>query len=111
MAGTNHRDRLERSAAACFGYQDLRASEWSLRELAANHSWFSWAKLLAQLFHVSLGAVLLPYTACGAALLAAVGKRLWPMPVSSQVLGSTVFMLGFPSIHISIPWCIYICRF
>ncbi len=99
-----------------FGYQDLRASEWSLRELVANHSWFSWTKLLAQLFQLPLPAVLLPYTASGAALLAAAGRRLWAMPVTNQVLGLTVFMLGFPSVsyfhtlvHLYFPLVILVC--
>ena len=37
-----------------FGYQGLCASEWSLRELAANHSAFTLVKLAAMMTGMSL---------------------------------------------------------
>lgn len=81
-----------------FGYQDLRATEWSLRELAANHSWFCWVKLLAQLIHVPGKDLLLPYLGCGAALFVWALRRLWTMPVANQLLAVSTFMVALPSI-------------
>ncbi|MGI4828047.1 MAG: glycosyltransferase family 87 protein [Janthinobacterium lividum] len=81
-----------------FGYQDLRAAEWSLRELTANHSWFNWVKLLALLLHVPGEDLLLPYLACGAILFVWALRRLWSMPAANQLLAVTTFMVALPSV-------------
>jgi len=82
-----------------FGYQGLRASEWSLRELAANHSAFTLAKLAAMMTGVPLAWLTLPYYACGAAVMGwAFFGRLWRMPMANQLLAVTAFMVMFPPV-------------
>ena len=82
-----------------FGYQSVRASEWSLRELVANHSFFWLVKLGAQIAHIPPSKLTLPYYACGAALMGwAFIARLRLMPVANQLLAITVFMLLLPQV-------------
>jgi hypothetical protein len=82
-----------------FGYQGLRASEWSLRELAANHSAFTLVKLAAMMTGVPLARLTLPYYGFGAvAMGAAFFGRLWKMPVANQLLAVTAFMVMFPPV-------------
>ena len=82
-----------------FGYQSVRVSEWSLRELAANHSALTLAKLAAKLMGVPLAGLTLPYYACGALVLGlAFFWRLWKMPVANQLLAVSVFMVMFPPV-------------
>jgi hypothetical protein len=82
-----------------FGYQGLRASEWSLRELAANHSAFTLAKLAAMMTGVPLAWLTLPYYACGAAVMGwAFFGKLWRMPMANQLLAVTAFMVMFPPV-------------
>ncbi|MGI4828333.1 MAG: glycosyltransferase family 87 protein [Janthinobacterium lividum] len=82
-----------------FGYQSLRISEWSLRELVANHSFFGWWKLGALIAHMPLNRLTVPYYGvmmafvCWAFLI-----RLRTMPVANQLLAVTVCMLGLPSV-------------
>ena len=99
-----------------FGYQDLRAAEWSLRELAANHSWFGWVKLLAELFQLPLQKMLLPYGLCGAAVLFWALWRLRSMPIMNQLLALYSFILAFPPIsyfhalvHLYTPLLLLVC--
>ena len=80
------------------GYHNLRAAEWSLRELAANHSWFSWVKVLGLLLHVPGKDLLVCYFACGAILLAWAFRRLRSMPVANQLLAVTTFMVALPPV-------------
>lgn len=98
------------------GYQDLRAAEWSLRELAANHSWFGWAKLLAEVLRLAPQRMLLPYGTCGMILLIWALRRLWAMPVANHLLAVYAFMLAFPPIsyfhtlvHLYTPLLLLIC--
>jgi hypothetical protein len=82
-----------------FGYQGLRASEWSLRELAANHSAFTLVKLAAMMTGVPLAWLTLPYYACGAAAMGwAFFGKLWRMPMANQLLAVTAFMVMFPPV-------------
>jgi hypothetical protein len=82
-----------------FGYQGLRAGEWSLRELVANHSAFEVVKVVATIGGVSPAKLTLPYYACGAAVLGlAFFGRLWKMPVANQLLAVSVFMVLLPPI-------------
>ncbi len=82
-----------------FGYQGLRASEWSLRELAANHSAYMLVKLAAMMSGVPLAWLTLPYYGCGAvAIGAAFFGRLWRMPEANQLLAVTTFMVMFPQV-------------
>jgi hypothetical protein len=99
-----------------FGYQDLRASEWSFRELVANHSWFGWVKLLAELLHVHSEKLLVPYSLCSVVLLTWTVQRMWTMPIANQLLAITAFMLAFPSIsyyhtlvHLYVPLLVLVC--
>ena len=82
-----------------FGYQGVRMGEFSLRELVANHSLIDLAKIVAMILHYPLSKLMLPYFACGAAVmgLAFFGK-LWKMPVANQLLAVSAFMVMFPSI-------------
>jgi hypothetical protein len=82
-----------------FGYQGMRASEWSLRELMANHSVFELAKVVAVCAGLPLARLTLPYYACGAVVMGwAFFRRLWTMPVANQLLAVSVFMVMFPPI-------------
>lgn len=82
-----------------FGYQGLRMSEWSLKELVANHSAINLAKLSAGVFGLPLSKLARPYYLTGAVVFAAAffGK-LWRMPRANQLLGVTTFMVTFPAI-------------
>ena len=82
-----------------FGYQNLRASEWSLRELVANHSIFWLVKLGALIAHIPSSRLTLPYYICGAALMVwAFIARLRHMAVANQLLAITAFMLLLPQV-------------
>ena len=87
------------SLQSVFGYQGLRVSEFSLRELAANHSIFGLVKVVALAFHLPQAKLTLPYYACGAVLLGLVFfGRLWKMPVANQLLAVSVFMVSLPTV-------------
>jgi hypothetical protein len=82
-----------------FGYQGTRVSEWSLHELAANHSALGLVKLAAIFARFPLARLTLPYYVCGALVLAlAFFGRLWRMPVANQLLALSVFMVAFPPV-------------
>jgi hypothetical protein len=82
-----------------FGYQGQRVSEWTLRELVANHSAIEPVKLAATIVHFPLARVSLPYYAAGALLFAlAFFGKLWRMPRENQLLGVSIFMVTFPAI-------------
>jgi hypothetical protein len=82
-----------------FGYQDVRAEQWTLNELVANHSLFSFAKLAATMGNFSAEKMTLPYYACGVAGMAiAFFGRLWRMPMTNQVLGLSAFMVMLPTV-------------
>jgi len=87
------------SLTSVFGYQGLRVDEFSLRELAGNHSVFSLVKVVAMIARWSLAKVTLPYYACGGLiLLAAFFGKLRKMPVANQLLAVSVFMVSLPTI-------------
>jgi hypothetical protein len=97
--GPNMRVAWEGSFQTLFGYQGTRMSEWTLRELVANHSAINLAKLVAVIVHFPLGKVTLPYYACGALVMgAAFFGKLWRMPQANQLLGVSAFMVLFPPI-------------
>jgi hypothetical protein len=82
-----------------FGYQGVRVAEWSFHELAANHSAFGLAKLLAILMGFPLAKLTLPYYAAGAVVFAAVFfGRVARMPVANQLLAVTAFMVMLPAV-------------
>lgn len=82
-----------------FGYQTMRVSEWTLRELVANHSIINLAKIFAAGGHFSMDKLILPYFGAGAVLMAiAFFGRLWKLPVANQLLAVTAFMVMFPPI-------------
>ena len=82
-----------------FRYQGIRVGEWTLHELAANHSAFGLAKLVGMAVGLAPERLTMPYYACGAALLAwAFFARLWRMPVANQLLALTSFMVALPPI-------------
>jgi hypothetical protein len=80
-----------------FGYQGLRAGEWTIRELAANHSAFEWVKVAAR---VEGWAVVMPaYYAAGLTLFAAAWfARLRYLSRANRLLAVTVFMLLLPPV-------------
>jgi len=82
-----------------FGYQGVRANEWTLRELLANHSAFTLAKLAGMMAGVPLARLTLPYYGFGAAAMGwAFFRRLWRMPEANQLLAVTAFMVMFPPV-------------
>jgi hypothetical protein len=82
-----------------FGYQGMRADEFSLRELAGNHSYFALVKVVAMVKHWSLAKATLPYYACGAVvMLVAYFGKLRKMPVANQLLALSVFMVSLPTV-------------
>jgi hypothetical protein len=82
-----------------FGYQGTRVSEWSLHELAANHSALGLVKLAAIFARFPLARLTLPYYVCGALVLGlAFFWQLWKMPVANQLLAVSVFMVMFPPV-------------
>jgi hypothetical protein len=82
-----------------FGYQGVRVGEFSLRELAANHSIFGLVKVVALVAHVPLSRLTLPYYACGAVVLGlAFFGKLWKMPVANQLLAVSVIMVSLPTV-------------
>jgi hypothetical protein len=92
-------DAWHGSLVNVFGYQGTRVSEWTLRELVANHSVIQLAKLGAMIVHFPLSRVTLPYYAAGAlALAAAFFLKLWRMPRANQLLAVSTFMVMFPAI-------------
>jgi len=87
------------SIANVFGYQGARVGEWSMHELAANHSAFGLVKVMAVGFGWSASALTLPYYCCGAVVFAAVFfGRLWRMPRANQLLAVSVFMVMLPPV-------------
>ena len=92
-------DAWQGSMVNVFGYQGTRVSEWTLRELVANHSTIEIAKLVALIAGYPLKKLSLLYYAAGAVVFAAVffGK-LWRMPAANQVLAVSAFMAMFPAI-------------
>ena len=92
-------DAWHGSMVNVFGYQGTRVSEWTLRELVANHSMVEVAKLAAMIAGYPLKKLSLVYYAAGAVAFAAVffGK-LWRMPEANQLLGVSAFMAMFPAI-------------
>jgi len=90
---------LRRSLRNVVGYQNIRASEWSVHEFSANHSAFILVKLVA--FIVGWTTVNLTnlYYLCGGLVFVALffGK-MRKMPVTNQVLMVTTFMVMFPPI-------------
>lgn len=99
-----------------FGYQGLRTAEWSMHELAANHSFFGLVKLAAILLNRSPASWTLPYYAIGGALfLWLFAKRLVHLPEVNQLLAVTVFMLMLPPVsyfytlvHLYAPWLVLV---
>jgi hypothetical protein len=95
-----------------FGYQGIRGAEWSMHELAANHSLFLWFKLGAALIHIPSSALMKPYLVIGGALFAAVYfGRVRRMPLTNQLLIVMIFMLTLPQVsyfytlvQLYVPW-------
>ncbi|HWB31991.1 MAG TPA: glycosyltransferase family 87 protein [Acidobacteriaceae bacterium] len=82
-----------------FGYQNVRAMQWSLHELMANHSAYHLAKFGAMMFGLPPAHLTLPYYAAGAVVLAwAFFGRLWKMPAVNQLLALTAFMVALPPV-------------
>ena len=82
-----------------FGYQGVRADDWTVRELVSNHSWFMVVKILGRAVGLSSAALTKPYYLCGAALFAAVFfGRVRKMPVANQVMVVSLFMVLLPPI-------------
>lgn len=99
-----------------FGYQGVRAAEWSFHELAANHSFFGLVRLVALILGHSSMNLTLPYYLTGAVVMAiAFFGRIRNLPIANQVLTVSVFMVMLPSVsyfytlvHLYAPWLILI---
>ncbi len=82
-----------------FGYQGVRAAQWDLHELMANHTAYDLVKFGAMITQVPLAKLTLPYYAAGAVVLGlAFFGKLWKKPVANQLLGISAFMVMFPPI-------------
>lgn len=100
------------SMEAIFGYQGIRGAEWSMHELAANHSLFLWFKLGAALAHISSAGLMRPYLIVGGVLFVAVYfGRARRMPLTNQLLIVTIFMVTLPQVsyfytlvQLYVPW-------
>jgi len=92
-------DAWHGSVVNVFGYQATRVSEWTIRELVANHSTVELAKLAATIVHFSLSRLSLPYYGTGAVVFAAIFfLKLWRMPRVNQLLAVSTFMVMLPAI-------------
>lgn len=97
-----------------FAYQDIRVSEWSMHELAANHSFFGLVKVAAVLLNRPPGSYLLPYYIIGLVVFVVLFfRRIVRMPEANQLLAVTAFMLLLPPIsyfytlvHLYAPWLV-----
>jgi hypothetical protein len=90
---------LRRSLRNVFGYQDVRTSEWSVHEFAANHSAFIPVRFLASIAGGATGNLTNLYYLCGGlAFVALFFVRVRKMPVTNQVLVVTAFMVTLPPI-------------
>jgi len=95
-----------------FGYQGVRVQEWTIRELAGNHSFFTLVKFVAIVAGVSTEALTKPYYVCGALLFAVVFfGRVRKLPVANQLLFVSLFMVMLPPVsyfhtllHLYAPW-------
>lgn len=95
-----------------FGYQGIRGAEWSMHELAANHSLFMWFKLGGVLSHLSSEALMKPYMIVAGAVFAVVYfGRVRRMPLTNQLLVVISFMLLVPQVsyfytfvQLYVPW-------
>lgn len=97
--GPNMSMALRRSLRNVFGYQNIRASEWSLHEFSANHSAFIPVKLVAFVVgRTTVNPTNLYYLCGGLIFVALFFGRLRKMPVTNQVLAVTTFMVMFPPI-------------
>ena len=82
-----------------FGYQGQRVGEWTMHELASNHSAFTLVKFALRVFGVPFAAGTLPYYAAGAVVFTAVYfLRVARLPQANQLLFATAFMVLFPPI-------------
>jgi len=92
-------DAWHGSMVNVFGYQATRVSEWTLRELVANHSAIEIAKLGAMIAGYPLKKLAVVYYGLGAAVFtAAFFGKLWRMPAVNQLLAVSAFMVMFPAI-------------
>ena len=90
---------LHRSLKNVFGYQNVRTSEWSVHEFAANHSAFVPVRVVATIAGGASGNLTNLYYLCGGLIFVAVffGK-VRKMPVTNQVLVVIGFMVMLPPI-------------
>jgi len=99
-----------------FGYQGVRVSEWSIHELAANHSMYGLAKIVAICVNLPLSKLMLPYYATGAVVFGLLFfRRLWRLPMANQLLAVSAFMVMLPPVsyfytlvHLYAPWLVLV---
>ena len=90
---------LRRSLRNVFGYQNVRTSELSVHEFAANHSAFIPVRFVALVMGGSNGSLTnLYYLFGGLVFVALFFGRVRKMPVTNQVLVITAFMVMLPPI-------------
>jgi hypothetical protein len=99
-----------------FGYQGIRVSEWTMHELATNHSFFGLVKFGAVLVGGSFAKLTLPYYGMGVLLFVAVYfGRMVRMPAANQVMFVTLYMVMLPTIsyyytltNLYVPWLLLV---
>jgi hypothetical protein len=104
------------SLADVFGYQGLRVAEWTIHDLAGNHSSFTLVKVAAMVERINPAALTMSYYLCGAVFFAAVFfGRVRKLPVVNQLLVVSLFMVMLPTIsyyhtlvHLYPPWLLLV---
>ena len=87
------------SMANVFLYQGVRAAEFGIHELSANHSLFGLVKILAVVIGVPSAKLTLLYYGLAAVVFAALYfGRLAKMPIANQLVAVTAFMVLLPPV-------------
>jgi hypothetical protein len=90
---------LRRSLRNVFGYQNVRTSEWSVHEFAANHSAFVPVRFVVSIVCGAGGNLTdLYYLFGGLVFVVLFFVKVRKMPVTNQVLVVTAFMVMLPPI-------------
>jgi hypothetical protein len=96
--GPSIRIALHRSLGNVFGYQNVRTSEWSVHEFAANHSAFVPVRFLASIASGAGANLTNLYYVFGGLLFLLFFIKVRKMPVANQLLVVTTFMVMLPPV-------------
>jgi hypothetical protein len=104
------------SVTNVFGYQGMRLAEWTIHDLAGNHSTFLLVKIVVMVLGKTTAGLTNPYYLCGAVVFAVLFfGRVRRMPVANQVLFVSLFMVMLPTVsyfhtlvHLYAPWLLLV---